>query len=827
MLQIKGHASYFGKTGYNIYSQGFFKALNQICPKLSVRSFTPFEELYVDDKNDDIINIVLNETNHPYFYENYSGIKIAYNLWETTQQPPNFFNRLLDFDQLWVPSEWQKEMILKQGYPPNKVFVIPGGVDTEFIPVSKNDNNILRFLVIGAWGFRKSTKEIIESFLHTFNNKENVELWLSVDAPFSKDGMYSTEERLKFYKIDDKRIKIKHFTDRESYIKMVQNCDVFLSCSRGEGWFMPLIEALACGKPAIFSNCSGQLEFASNYPLKVNILKEIPAICKDERVDFTGNYYEPDFNHLEKVLLDVYNNFSYYAKLHTKLSKKLKNNFSWNNSAKKALNLLMPLMFKDIENKQNLLLTFKGSILPIIDKNDTFCFFIRNDCGYEIKLDIIDSSSNNAVCVKGKSTKLVPYRKYTKDIKTNIFYNDKLIFNFDGDSIEKSMLSLFSNYIIRNDTNINRISFSLSFLDGIEITALSNKSQNYFLKIVDKDNNVVIHENNFVSGEPYIFKKSYYINYEMYIFNSNGKIIYHYSLDLTGKKVWIKIESKALGDTLAWIPYVEEFRKKHNCEVLCTTYWNNLFISQYPYISFVSPVDIIEGKDLFAIYKIQCSIPHNSIEMPVDFRDVGLQEMASKCLGLDYREIKPLVITDNSNLCGLTDNFDILNEKYVVISTMSTLKAKLWNNQSGWQKIIDYLVSKGLKVVLLQKEQNNNLKNVINMSGNNNIFKSIQVLKHCKFFIGLSSGLSWLAWSLNKKVVMISGFTDPKVEFKENNYRVINKSVCHGCWNDKEYLFDRSDWFWCPRHKNFECTTAIEPEMVINEINEILDIKDI
>jgi len=49
------------------------------------------------------INLVLSETNHHYFYDSYTGPKIAYNVWESTLQPDYFFNKLKEFDELWVP----------------------------------------------------------------------------------------------------------------------------------------------------------------------------------------------------------------------------------------------------------------------------------------------------------------------------------------------------------------------------------------------------------------------------------------------------------------------------------------------------------------------------------------------------------------------------------------------------------------------------------------------------------------------------------------------------------------------------------------------------
>lgn len=385
MLQIKGHCSYFGKTGFNFYSRGFFRELKKLYPKLFVRNFTDFTNEPVEDDDKRLIdettffngkyyqgiyppwkihselksdiNIVLNETNHPFFYDKYTGVKIAYNMWETTHQPPNFFNQLLEFDQVWVPSNWQKQMLIKQGYPETKIKIVPGGVDSDCIPNPLIKYNKFVFLVIGAWGFRKATKEIIQTFLKTFKQDKNVELWLSVDAPFSKDGLTSTEKRLETYKLIDDRIKIKTITDRKSYLEMLQSCNVFLSCSRGEGWNIPLIEALACGKPSIFSNCSGQLEYADEYPLKVNILNEIPAVCKEENVDFTGNYYEPNFNHLSKLLIEVYKNYKQYKKIYIEKSEKIRNDYKWENSAKCAFNLIMPILFDKIDNKNEFYIT--------------------------------------------------------------------------------------------------------------------------------------------------------------------------------------------------------------------------------------------------------------------------------------------------------------------------------------------------------------------------------------------------------------------------------------------------------------------------------------
>ncbi len=104
--------------------------------------------------------------------------------------------------------------------------------------------------------------------------------------------------------------------------------------------------------------------------------------------------------------------------------------------------------------------------------------------------------------------------------------------------------------------------------------------------------------------------------------------------------------------------------------------------------------------------------------------------------------------------------------------------------------------------------------------------ETINTIKNSAFFMGVSAGPSWLAWALKRPVVLISGFSKEIGEFETNIERVINKDVCHGCFNDVDNTFDRGDWNWCPRHKGtsrqFECTKQITPDMVKYAIDETI-----
>jgi autotransporter strand-loop-strand O-heptosyltransferase len=92
-------------------------------------------------------------------------------------------------------------------------------------------------------------------------------------------------------------------------------------------------------------------------------------------------------------------------------------------------------------------------------------------------------------------------------------------------------------------------------------------------------------------------------------------------------------------------------------------------------------------------------------------------------------------------------------------------------------------------------------------------------LKHCKLFIGGPSGLSWLAWTLDVPVVMISGFSEPFTEFNDKIHIGAPKGKCSGCFNRTKLNLE---WDCCPDKKNFECTKSITFSMVKNAIKHLV-----
>jgi autotransporter strand-loop-strand O-heptosyltransferase len=365
-----------------------------------------------------------------------------------------------------------------------------------------------------------------------------------------------------------------------------------------------------------------------------------------------------------------------------------------------------------------------------------------------------------------------------------------------------------STELIKKQTIEDNVSFNLHFVQKAFFEVVGNSKKKYPVFFFDGENNLV-YKTDLSSGMWASPSKTYFEKWRIVV-DDSGKLI-EFNYDCTGKRVYISMDSSSLGDTIAWMPYIDEFRKKWNCHVITSTFWNKLFRNSYPEIEFIDPGVVVHN--LYAMYVLGWF--WNKDKEPEEPNTIPLQKAASNILGLEFKEIKPEI--------DFVPGQNPYKEKYVVIAPHSTSGLKYWNNLTGWQEVINYLNGSGYKVVNISKDsvEYYGVENLLDTS----IEYTMNVIHHSEFMIGLSSGLSWLSWALGKHVVMISNFTTSDHEFQSNCSRIIDRSVCSGCWNKSEFRFDKGDWNWCPVHKGtdrqFECHKKITGQMVINRIKSI------
>lgn len=323
--------------------------------------------------------------------------------------------------------------------------------------------------------------------------------------------------------------------------------------------------------------------------------------------------------------------------------------------------------------------------------------------------------------------------------------------------------------------------------------------------------------------------KKYYVRFGIEVFDrtrSDAEPVVHHAWNADGQPVLIQFPVGTLGDIVGWFPYAVKFQREHHCRLTCAMSGKliPLFEGAYPEIEFIEP-EAVRPERYYATYNIGLFFDDTAGDwQPCDFRQTGLHRTAGYILGVDPTEQVPLMALD--------DDSRPIEERYVCIATQSTTQCKYWNNPEGWRELVAFLKDAGYRVICIDQKATHGHGIVWNhiphgaedLTGDRPLVERARWLRHADFFIGLSSGLAWLAWAAGTPVVLISGFSSVTNEFA-TPYRVINYHACNSCWNDVRVRFDHTDFLWCPRHagtpRQFECTRLITAEQVKATIRKI------
>jgi autotransporter strand-loop-strand O-heptosyltransferase len=441
---------------------------------------------------------------------------------------------------------------------------------------------------------------------------------------------------------------------------------------------------------------------------------------------------------------------------------------------------------------------------------------LLNEGGVLFCEDIHESNYNN---LKELTKKL---NLYVLDLRLNSNINrDEIIALRYKDGINQTdVKNSIYDLNIKNTNNIKEVEnvLHINFIKGAFAEIRGSREAEYTVKFINQLNGKTEYETTIKNNMWCRCSIEYFVNWRIEVYE-NGVLWKVHTYNANDKRVYIAFDSKALGDTLAWIPYIDEFRKKHKCEVICSTFMNERFVKEYPQIEFVNPGNGVN--DLYAMYSFGLFYKEdntfNSFKNPFDPKHQPMQKMATDILGLEYNEIRPK-ITHNP----------VQKEKQVTIAIHGTAQSKYWNNSNGWQEVVDWLNLKGYKVKLVSREGDGYMGNLhpkgIEQLPNGPIENVMDEMLKSEVFIGIGSGLSWLAWGLGVKTVLISGFSYDWAEMRDCIRISAPEGKCEGCFN--RIKLDAGDWNWCPDHKGterqFECTKSIQPYMVIEELEKIL-----
>lgn len=275
--------------------------------------------------------------------------------------------------------------------------------------------------------------------------------------------------------------------------------------------------------------------------------------------------------------------------------------------------------------------------------------------------------------------------------------------------------------------------------------------------------------------------------------------------DYVGKEILMHLDSFCLGDTICFSSLIYKFMEIYKpSKLYISTFLPHLFDFKDERIIVVkanNPEGFVECDKLINIGYDKESVEHTKYGMFYAAKDTMM-------IPLDTKPGKVPVIEKKR---------DIIKNK-IVIAPESLKKIAKWDyfGSKGWQDVVNYLNSNGYEVYNVSYENTLNLRNVHQYNGFKDINVALNHILSSRIFIGLSSGLSWLAWAYNVPVVMISNFTKSWNEFP--CYRVDNQYGCNGCFNIIQNIKSHCPIFEGTLREN-ECHKKITPDMVIDKIN--------
>ena len=368
---------------------------------------------------------------------------------------------------------------------------------------------------------------------------------------------------------------------------------------------------------------------------------------------------------------------------------------------------------------------------------------------------------------------------------------------------------------------------------GARVALPSVNEGKWRVRLLDLDTDNVLFESE-NAGALVASTKRYFVRFGIEVWRivagESTMAVFTHKYDARDRDVLVLFPVGTLGDTLAWFPYAARFAAVHECRLTCAM--SGLIIpllrKAYPNIRFVTHEEVVAEKiqeTVYATYYLGLFFDDQSnVFQPTDFRHVGLHRNAAYILGVPPDE-DPLRFV-------LPDESRPIDGRYVCIAVQASSGCKYWNNPFGWQEVVRFLKDSGYEVVCIDQKRVHGTglmwthipHGVRDETGDRPLAERARWLRHADFFVGLGSGLSWLARGTGCPVVLISGFSHPNTEFS-TPYRVINWHACNSCWNDPRLRFDHKDFLWCPRHKDtprqFECTRLITPSQVIAVIRRV------
>lgn len=289
----------------------------------------------------------------PDFAPSTAGCLVCIQPFEFGGLPAEWVGPLRDVvDELWVPSTWVRECAIASGVPTEKVHVVPNGVDVDrYRPTGaryplRNEKRT-RLLFVGGCIPRKGFDALLEVYLSTFTAADDVCL---VVKPFGGTDVYaasSLEADLRRAAASDGPA-IEIVDDQlglEEMASLYRACDVLVHPYRGEGFALPVAEAMACGLPVVVTAGGACDDFCDDEVAWMLPARRVPIATGAFTPSPPGVWWlEPDRSALGAALREIVAGTTRCAERGARGAARIATAWTWDHAAARAAGRINALL---------------------------------------------------------------------------------------------------------------------------------------------------------------------------------------------------------------------------------------------------------------------------------------------------------------------------------------------------------------------------------------------------------------------------------------------------------------------------------------------------
>jgi len=232
--------------------------------------------------------------------------------WEFGSIPAEWAKQARNVDEIWCPSRYVRSLYLQAGIPAEKLRVLPNGYNPaihhpEAAPTPIDTAKRFKFLFVGGTIGRKGADLLLDTYLKTFRRSDDVCLVIKDFGGKSAYQGQTLTERIRAAQADPTAPEIVYL-DREmperELAGLYTACDCLVHPYRGEGFGLPVLEAMGCALPVICTGGGSTDDFATD-----EFVHRIPAWrefvgheISGMKLDHRGWWLSPDPEALRDAL---------------------------------------------------------------------------------------------------------------------------------------------------------------------------------------------------------------------------------------------------------------------------------------------------------------------------------------------------------------------------------------------------------------------------------------------------------------------------------------------------------------------------------------------